>query len=468
MAIIIFQPSGRRGEVEAGITILEASCQVGADIEALCGGRRICGKCKVKIEEGRYEKYGIVSSMEHVSEWQEEEGGFITPLEKKEGFRLGCCSVIQGDLLIFVPEESRAGKQVITKGARDIPIEHDPAVKHYYLELDPPTLQDPTGDFERLCEELEEKQNLKDLSCDFFALRQLSKCLRRGDWQITASIWMDREVIRLQPGKVDHHYGVAVDVGTTTVAGYLCDLTTMKVLGTSSLMNPQCKYGEDVMSRITYHMMNSEGLKRMSDDIIEALNVIIENLVQQTWPEKGKAKSERNATGEMQVLEKDAGLLRLREEDIEDMAICGNTVMHHILLQLNPEYLGIAPFPPVLHRSLDIKAREIGLKINPSAYVHILPIEAGFVGADNVAVLICEEPYKGEQVQLIVDIGTNGELVLGNKDRLISTSCATGPALEGAQLSSGIRATWGAIERVKISYETQEVDYKVIGREAWK
>jgi uncharacterized 2Fe-2S/4Fe-4S cluster protein (DUF4445 family) len=466
-AKVIFQPSGRRGEIKTGLTIVEASRDLGVDIEALCGEKKVCGKCKVRVEEGSFEKYGIKSSQTHVSRWQEEEDKFISAEEKAKGFRLGCCARIKDDVLVFVPEESRAGKQVVSKAARDISITHNPAVKTYFVEMRPPTFYDPTADFERLGNELEKNFSLKNLTIDFYTLRRLPDVIRRGDWKVTVSVWMDREIVRVLPGRVDHHYGLAIDIGTTTVAGYFCDLNTMKVLGTASMMNPQCKYGEDVMSRITYHMMNPGGLQRMSEDIIEGLNTIVQEVIQQTWPPKKKHKKEDGSFEEIEVPAEGTDYLQLTLDDIEDLVLGGNTAMHHILLQLNPEYVGLAPFPPVIHHSLDIKSRDLGIKINASAYVHVLPIEAGFVGADNVAVLICEEPYKSEQMQLIIDIGTNGELVLGNKYKLISSSCATGPALEGAQLSSGMRAAPGAIERIKIIPETHEVDYKVIGRDAW-
>jgi uncharacterized 2Fe-2S/4Fe-4S cluster protein (DUF4445 family) len=237
------------------------------------------------------------------------------------------------------------------------------------------------------------------------------------------------------------------------------------------MMNPQCKYGEDVMSRITYHMMNKDGLEKMSNDIIEAINGLIGQAVKGTHPPKTKVKKEKDETAPdewIELPEEGKTYLRLAREDIEDITIGCNTAMHHILLKINPEHVGLAPFPPVVHHSLDIKARDLGIHVNPSAYVFMLPIEAGFVGADNVGVLIAEEPYNRDEIQLIIDIGTNGELVLGNKQKLISSSCATGPALEGAQLTFGMRAAPGAIERIRIDPETHEVDYKVIGRDAWR
>jgi uncharacterized 2Fe-2S/4Fe-4S cluster protein (DUF4445 family) len=471
MAKVIFQPSGRRGEVPKGITIIEASRKLGVDIEALCGEKKVCGKCVVRIEDGFFEKYGIESSQSHVSSWQEEEGKFITGENREKGFRLGCMSKIEGDILIFVPEESRAGKQVVSKAARDIQIDHNPAIRVYQVQVEKPSFEDPTGDFERICKVLEDKYGLKSLRIDIEALRQLPNALRKGKWEVTVSVWMDQEVIRVRPGQCETSYGVAIDIGTTTVAGYFCDLSTMAVVDTVSLMNPQCKYGEDVMSRITYHMMNPDGLQRMSDDIIEGLNWLVDQAVKGTHPPTKKVKKEKGKEGPdefVEVPEEGKTYLCLSNEDIEDVTLGCNTAMHHILLKLDPEHVGLAPFPPAIHHSLDIKARDLGLRINPSANVFVLPNEAGFVGADNVGVMICEEPYKSEEIQLIIDIGTNGELVLGNKDKLMSSSCATGPALEGAQLSYGMRAAPGAMERIEIDPVTKDVNYTVIGRDAWR
>ena len=469
--MVIFQPSGRRGEVPKGITVIEASRLLGVDIEALCGEKKVCGKCVVRIEDGHFEKYGIQSSQSHVSPWQEEEEKFINNERREKGFRLGCVATVQDDILVFVPEESRAGKQVVSKAARDIHIDHNPAVRLYYVEVDEPTFEEPTGDFERVCRGLEREYGLNSLSIDIFALRQLPGALRDGNWAVTVSVWNDKEVIRVRPGKLDRTYGLAIDVGTTTVAAYFCDLTTMEVVDTVSMMNPQCKYGEDVMARITYHMTSTDGLQRMSDDIIEGINELINKAVENTYPPKKKKKKKKGDEGPVEyveVPEEGKTYLRLSREDIEDITIGFNTAMHHIFLSLNPEYVGMAPFPPVIHHSLDLKARDLGIKINPSSYMFVLPIEAGFVGADNVGVLLAEEPYKHEENQLIIDIGTNGELVLGNRHKLISSSCATGPALEGAQIAFGMRAAPGAMERILIDPETKEVDYKVIGREAWR
>jgi uncharacterized 2Fe-2S/4Fe-4S cluster protein (DUF4445 family) len=450
--MVIFQPSGRRGAVPLGISVVEASRLLGVDIEAPCGETQVCGKCKIRIEEGEFKKYGIESRAFHAGAWQDSESASIGAEEKQAGYRLGCVATVQGDLLVFVPEASRAGKQVVSKAARQIQIDLDPAIKHYFIAVKEPTLEDSTADLERVLEALENQHGLSALSCDIFALRSLPRSLRGGDWKITASIWMNREIVRFSSGRHFAGYGLAIDIGTTTLAAYLCDLNTGKVLDTLSMMNPQVRYGEDVVSRITYHMGNSGGLERMSADLVSALNQLVEQAL-------CGGEGMLPGTGES---------ARISREDILDVTIGCNTAMHHILLQLDPEPLGSIPFTPVVHHSLDVKARDLGLRVNSSANVFFLPNTAGYVGGDNIGVILAEAPHLRDELQLIIDIGTNGELVLGNKDRLICSSCATGPALEGAQIEFGMRAAPGAIERVAIDPDTHEVDYKVIGRDAWR
>lgn len=441
---VIFQPAGRRGEVLEGTTLLDAARQLGVDIESICGGKGTCGKCKVRIEEGYFEKDAIDSKMDHLSPMTEPEKKFIKQ-EDGPNIRLACKAEIRGDLKVFVPEKSRAGKQIVRKSAKELSIKLDPAVKKYVVELKKPTLHDLTeGDAERLIRALKENYGLQDLSIDYVVLKELQDVLRAGQWIVTVSVWMDREIIKVEPGMVESSYGLAVDVGTTTVVGYLCDMNTGKVINTESMMNPQVPFGEDVMSRITYAMTNPDGLEKMQKAIIDGINEIIDK-----------------ATTDLRVNGKDGG------QNIVDMTIVFNTAMHHIFLGFNPEYIGRSPFIPAVQHSLNIKARDLGININPASYIHVLPIEAGFVGADNVGVLIAEEPYNIDEVVLIIDVGTNGELLLGNKNRVCSTSCATGPAFEGAQIKFGMRAAPGAIEKVKIDPETKEPQYMVIGKADW-
>ena len=457
--MVVFQPSGRRGRVPLGISVVEASRRLGVDIEAPCGEKQVCGKCKIRVEQGSFQKLNIESAYEHAGSWQAGEENHISPEEKEKGYRMGCVATVEGDLLIFVPEASRAGKQVVSKAARPLDIKRNPAVKQYTVELVPPSLEEPAGDFERLCAALEKQYNLPSLRIDLSVLRSLHNTLETGEWKATVSVWMDQEIIHVQPGSGSGMFGIAIDVGTTTVAAYLCDLISGDVVDTLSMMNPQVKYGEDVVSRISFHMENPDGLKRMSTDLVDGLNSLIDQAVSREY--------HLSLPDGIDGSRKDQ-VVCIQPEDILDVSIAGNTAMHHILLQLNPEPLGVIPFTPSIHHSLDIKAHELGLKINPAAHIFMLPNEAGFVGGDNVGVILAEEPHRQDQIHLIIDVGTNGELVVGNKERLISSSCATGPALEGAQIEYGMRAAPGAIERVTIDPETQDVDYKVIGRDAWR
>ncbi len=437
---VVFQPSGLRGQVKDGSTILDAARRLGAGLESICGGKGVCGKCKIRLEEGYFPKYRINSVIASTKTKEKVNAKFLNRLQMRRGYRLACQTVIHGDIVVFVPEESRKGEQVVRKEATAREIKLSPAVKKYYIELKPATLHDPLGDLERLQDALGKKFKLKDLTIDYAVLLRLQNAVRSGNWKVTVSVWKDREIIDIEPGRDARSYGLAVDIGTTTVAGYLCDLATGEVLATDAMMNPQVAYGEDLMSRISYAVKGKGGLKQLHQSIIKGLNQIA-----------GDAA-------------KKAGVKR---SGIIDMAVVGNTCMHHLFLNIDPRYLGKTPFPPAIHHSVDVKARDLALRIAPGAYVHVLPNEAGFVGADNVGVLIAEEPYKQDGMLLIIDIGTNGELLLGNRKKLLSTSCATGPAFEGAEIRHGMRAAAGAIEKLRIDPATKEVRFKVIGSESW-
>ncbi|MBI4317085.1 MAG: DUF4445 domain-containing protein [Chloroflexi bacterium] len=437
---VIFQPSGRRGLVEQGKTLLEAARELGVEIETVCGQKQTCGKCKVRIEEGFFQRYGIASGMEHVSPITPSEVKFVKEAERASNVRLACQTRVHGDVLVFVPEASRRTKQIVRKAARDLAIDLAPAIKKYYVELPKPTLAEPSGDFERLSSGLASTYGLTGLEIDYTCLVALPQRLRDDDWKVTAAVWQDRRIMCVEPGFVEDTLGLAVDIGTTTVVGFLTDLRTGNVLATESMMNPQVAYGEDVMSRITYAMSETDGLAKMHTAIVEGLNTL------------ARRAAEQAGHG---------------PEDILEVVVVGNTAMHHIFLNIEPKNLGLSPFIPAVTKSVDVRAGDLGLKVNPSANVLVLPNEAGFVGADNVGVLIAEEPYNQEEAWLIIDIGTNGELVLGNRHRMLSCSCATGPALEGAHIHFGMRATPGAIERVKIDPNSLEVQFKVIGKPEW-
>lgn len=440
--LVIFQPSGSRGLIEEGTPLLEAARSLGVELESTCGGTMRCSKCRVRIEEGFFERFGIDSSMDHVSPMREGEREFFKsrgiPLDGN--FRQSCVTEVAGPVVVFVPEESRAVKQLIRKSARELNIEIKPAVKRYFVELTKATLNEPMGDWERVEIALKEKYGLENLSIDYASLLQLQNAIRAGNWQATVYVWENREVIRVMPGFYDLSFGLAVDVGTTTVAGFLCDLDNGAVLATHSMMNPQTPYGDDVMARITYTMTHQDGLEKLHNAIVEGLNTIVQNCCE------GAGYDPQN---------------------VVDVVLVGNTCMDHIFLNIYPKWVGVSPFIPAIHHSVDVKARDFGLNVLPGAYVHVLPNEAGFVGSDNMACIIAEEPYKQDEMMLIIDIGTNGEIVLGNREKLISSSVPTGPAFEGAQIRYGMRAAAGAMERVDIDPVTWHVRYKVIGQDNW-
>ena len=437
--LVVFMPSGRRGRVQTGTSLLEAARRLGVEIESICGGVLTCGKCKIQVEEGTFPKHGLVSSAAHLSPQNEEEERLLVRL-RSNGCRLSCAASVQGDVLITVPEESRAHKQIIRKSATERVIDVAPAVRKVYVQVDRAELGEHRGDWGRLQTALADQWQLENLTLDLLALRRLQEALRRGKWAVTVTLWQDRQVIDVQPGYEEGVYGLAVDIGSTTVAGYLCDLRTGDLLATESVMNPQVTYGEDLMSRISYAMLHHDGLDKMHRAIIEALNRLA-------------AQAARGAG--------------LRARDIHEAVFVGNTTMIHLLLGINPIELGGAPFALANRDALDLKARELGLHLHRSAMVHVMPAEAGHVGADNVAVLIAEEPYRQDEIVLTVDVGTNAEIVLGNRHWLYSASSPTGPAFEGAQITFGMRAAPGAIERVRIDPQTRAARFRVIGEEQW-
>jgi uncharacterized 2Fe-2S/4Fe-4S cluster protein (DUF4445 family) len=413
----------------------------------------------VLVEEGRFEKYNIESKREHLSPMGAEERAYLErrpKLLKDKGWeigqvRLSCQCRVLGDVLINVPEESRGNKQIVRKSARERTIEIKPSIRKYYVSMTAPNLERPIADWERLAKGLEVSMGLVrrgeenlprwfDLTIDYQCLRTMSSTLRQANWNVTVSVWQDKEVVEVQPGYAEDSYGAAVDIGSTTVALYLCNLRTGEILAAESEMNPQIVYGEDVMSRIQYTIEHKDGLEKLHKAIIATLN---------------------------KLLKQAAKTASIRTDEILEMVLVGNSTMHHLLLNLQPRDLGLAPFVPAIHSSVDVKARELGLQINPSGNIHVLPTIASFVGADTSAMILAEEPHRQDENWLLIDVGTNAELVLGNRKRLVCTSTPTGPALEGAHVEYGMRAAPGAIERVHIDEKTLEPGYKIIGEDEW-
>jgi uncharacterized 2Fe-2S/4Fe-4S cluster protein (DUF4445 family) len=440
--LVVFQPSGRQGYISAGKTLLDAARELGVDIESICGGQQTCGKCKIVADVGDFQKYGITSNVENISPPSAGELDYWRKRRRDPGaYRLACTACLRGDLVINVPEESQARKQIVRKSATVREVELDPAIRQYFVKIKPADLHDNHhGDWERLQAGLRKTHQLEDLYIDFFALRDLQKILKAGKWEVTVTVWNGHEVVRVQPGYQEGVYGMAIDLGTTTVAGHLVDLHTGTILATESMMNPQTTFGEDLMSRISYGTANPDGVEKMHAVIIEALSKLIKRAV-------------RSA--------------KLTSEDVTELVVVGNTVMVALLLGIDPTPLGQVPFPLVTNEAIDMKARELGLVTGPGANLHILPAEAGYVGADNMAVVIAESPHIQDDIHLIVDIGTNAEILVGNKEHLLSASSPTGPAFEGGEITHGMRAAAGAIEQVRLDPETLTPRFKVIGHDRW-
>ena len=441
MAKVVFSPSGRRGVFHLGTPLLEAARELGVDIDSVCGGRGLCGRCQVVCTEGSFPKLGITSKQEHLSPFSTTEqkyGERKTPLD--HGRRLSCQAAVRGDLLIDVPPESQIHRQLVRKEAEQRDITLDPVIRLHYVEVQEADMYEPKSDMTRLVEALSCQWEFTDLDWRFALLGNIQPALRKGDWSVTAAIHQGREIIALWPGYKDVVYGLAIDVGSTTIAAHLCDLSTGEVISSGGMMNPQIRFGEDLMSRVSYVMMHPEGVEEMTLAVREGINRLIGQISD------------------------DTGVSPL---DIVSITVAGNPIMHHLLLGISPVELGAAPFALAIDTSVYVDARELNLNINPGGIVYILPCIAGHVGADTAGVILSEQPHVHNDNSLLIDIGTNAEIVLGNRERLLACSSPTGPAFEGAQISCGQRAAPGAIERVRIDRETLQPRIKIIGSDLW-
>lgn len=440
-AKVVFTPSGKRGTFALGTTVLDAARSLGVDVDSVCGGRAMCGRCQVSVAEGEFAKHAISSRADHLSSIGDVENRFAERRRNfKIGRRLSCQATIQGDLVIDVPAESQMHRQVVRKSAEHRDITLDTGVHLYYVEVREADMHEPSGDVQRLLEALETQWNLPGLQCYSPVLSGLQMALRKGNWEVTVAVYKKSWVIAVWPGFRRDAYGIAMDIGSTTIAANLINLTDGSVLATDGIMNPQIRFGEDLMSRVSYVMMNPDGAATLTQVVRDGVNELINALAAQ------------------------AGV---NNDEIVEMTVAGNPIMHHLFLGISPVELGTAPFALATDAALDLTAVELGVDINRGASVYVLPCIAGHVGADAAAMILAEEPYLLEENSLIVDVGTNAEIVLGNKERLLACSSPTGPAFEGAQISCGQRAAPGAIERVRIDPETLNPRFSVIGSELW-
>ncbi len=436
---VVFTPSGKRGEIVRGKSVLEAAQQLGVDLDTVCGGRGICDRCQIDHSIGEFAKFRIHSNAENLSPPSVSENEYFDD-QSPSTRRLGCQAKLLGDAVIDVPPESQAHKQVVRKRLDVHDITLNPSVRLHYVEVPEPNMHDPTGDLQRTQDALEFDWGLSDVLFDFHLLGSLQSVLRQGKWKITIAVHRDKQAIAIWPGIKTKIYGVAIDVGSTTIAAHLCDLISGEAINSAGRMNPQIRFGEDLMSRVSYVMMNPGGELEMTRAVRDALQGLIEDLV----------------TG-----------MDIALTDVVDLTLVGNPVMHHLLLGINPVELGGAPFALATDAALNIKAKDIDLKVNPGARAYILPCIAGHVGADAAAATLSEAPYERSELTLLVDVGTNAEIVLGNNRKMVAASSPTGPAFEGAQISGGQRAAPGAIERVRIDRETLEPRFRIIGSELW-
>ncbi len=437
---VVFTPSGRRGRVPPGTTVLAAARLLGVDLDSVCGGRGICSRCQVEPDTGDFPKLGLHVVASSLSPWNEVEARYDRVRGLNTGRRLGCQAQILSDTVIDVPPTSQVHRQVVRKEALATPVAMDPATRLLFVDVAEPQLDDAAGDLERLRRALVEQWEVTELAVDLHALTRLRDALQKQH-DVTIALHGTSLLDAWAGYREGPLTGLAVDVGSTTVAAHLCALDDGRILASAGIMNPQIRFGEDLMSRVSYAMMNDGGAARMTEAIRHALSDLAAELL-----------AEAKADPEMLV----------------EATIVGNPVMHHLLLGLDPVPLGQAPFALATSEPLDLAASDISLEgANSSARVHVLPCIAGHVGADAAAAILATRPDLSEELTLVVDVGTNAEIVLGNKARLLACSSPTGPAFEGAQISSGQRAAPGAIERVRIDPETKEPRFQVIGSDLW-
>jgi uncharacterized 2Fe-2S/4Fe-4S cluster protein (DUF4445 family) len=444
--LVVFTPSGKRGHFAAGTPILTAARQLGVDLDSVCGGRGICSKCQITPSYGEFSKHGVTVKDDALSEWNSVEQRYQDKRGLIDGRRLGCQATVQGDIVIDVPPESQVHKQVVRKRAEAREITMNPSTKLYYVEVQEPDMHDPSGDLERLRKALNEQWQLENVHADLHILQTMQPILRKGGWKVTCAVHLGDDenaprIMHIWPGFYEGTvYGLAVDLGSTTIAAHMCDLQTGDVVASSGIMNPQIRFGEDLMSRVSYSMMNANGAAEMTAAVREGMNALFTQV--STEAEIDKAL-------------------------IVDAVFVCNPVMHHLFLGIDPFELGQAPFALTTSDSLRLRADDLDLNIHPSARVYILPCIAGHVGADAAAVALSEAPNKSDDLVLVVDVGTNAEILLGNKEKVLACSSPTGPAFEGAQISSGQRAAPGAIERVEIDPVTKVPRFRVIGSDIW-
>ncbi|WP_421858188.1 ASKHA domain-containing protein [Oricola sp.] len=443
--LVLFMPSGKRGRFPAGTPVLDAARELGVYVESVCGGRGICGRCQIEVQEGQFAKHGITSSNDHISEFGAKEQRYADKRDLKPGRRLSCSATIQGDLVVDIPQDVQVNAQIVRKAADTRVFERKPAVQLCYVEVEEPDMHKPLGDLDRLKVAIEADWGFSHILVDQYLFPEVQSILRKGGWKVTAAIHQDEEtgrpsLIALWPGLHNEAYGIACDIGSTTIAMHLVSLLSGQVIASAGTSNPQIRFGEDLMSRVSYVMMNPDGREAMTSAVREAVDGLIGQVCADSMVDRG---------------------------NVLDAVFVGNPIMHHLFLGIDPTELGGAPFALAVSGAVHTWAGDLGLAANKGCRVYVIPCIAGHVGADAAAATLSEGPHRQDDMMLLVDVGTNAEIVLGNSNRVVAASSPTGPAFEGAEISSGQRAAPGAIERVRIDPATLEPKFRVIGSELW-
>ena len=436
---VVFTPSGIEVSVPVGTSVLDAARSGGVDLDSVCGGRGLCGRCQVAPALGRHAKWGMTATADALTPPGSVERDYRGRRPLTEGHRLGCQALVGADVVVDVPAASAVRRPVVRKAIDLGDVVVDPVVTLHYLQLAPTVLGDEASDAERITTALAGDWGLDDVAVPLGVLADLHAAITEGDGSVTAVVHGRRRLLAVRPGYSDGAWGVAIDVGSTTLAGYLVDLASGEVVATAGRMNPQIRFGEDLMSRVSYVMMNPGGAVALTRAVRGALDELVGELCEP---------------------------VSIPRTHVHDVVIVGNPIMHHLVLGLDPTPLGTAPFTLAVREGVHAAATDVDLELR-HASLYVAPCIAGHVGADSAAATLAEGPHRAVRPQLLVDVGTNAEIVLGDGSRVFAASSPTGPAFEGAQISCGQRATAGAIERVRIDPGSLEPRFKVIGCEVW-
>lgn len=436
---LIFTPSGITAKAEEGETVYDVGLRRGVDIQSICGGKGLCKRCQIEIDTGKHAKFKMDVAESHYSKLSPTEKKAIHDGELPKGRRLSCRTKVYGDLVVNIPADSQERETSIQKKSTKFETELNPSVRLYMVKLPEPTLEENPVDSVALIEALQNEHGVTVRTSHRMVIK-LQEILRRHERSVIAVVRDGKTIIDVWPPTGGDLYGGAIDIGSTSIALYVFNLTTGELAYEKAAMNPQIRFGEDLMSRVSYIMMNKGGDERLTETIRTQIRGML--------------------AGAIEALE-------IKVDQFLDVICVGNPIMHHLFIGANPVNLGVAPFTLAVKDWIDISARELDLGLCDSAQVSLFPLIGGHVGADTSAAYLTQIDGMKDKSVLLVDIGTNAEIVLSHNGKVAAASSPTGPALEGAEISSGVRATLGAIERVRIDPVTKDAKVKIIGHDDW-